>query len=75
MAVEVLGSQEAFLGNLTGVSATLRIDAGTVTVLQDVTIATAEDIIYVVTLSAVEDMWDLFAEDFQSIKDSFISWR
>lgn len=75
MSVEVLSSDTASLGNLAGVSAMLRIDAEGATIIQDAIVAVSGDIVYVVTLSAVEAIWDSFATDFQQIKDSFISWR
>jgi hypothetical protein len=75
MSIAMLSSGTATLGNLTGVSASLRVDAQGTSVLQDVIVAVSADIVYVVTLSAVEAMWDLFAEDFQEIKDSLMSWR
>ncbi|HOB91365.1 MAG TPA: transglutaminase-like domain-containing protein [Bacillota bacterium] len=75
MPVEVISSGSIPLGNLTGSTARLRIDADGNSVLQDAIVAVSEDIVYVVTLSALEAMWDSFAADFDQIKDSFISWR
>jgi hypothetical protein len=75
MSVETLSSGTATLGNLTGVSALLRIETEGVQILQDVIVTISADIVYVVTLSAVEAAWDLFATDFEKIKESFVSWR
>ena len=75
MSATALSSGTATLGNLTGVSARLRIDAEGAEVLQDMIVAVSDDIVYVVTLTALAAAWDLFAPDFQEIRDSFVSWR